>query len=205
MERHRILIGTTYSFQGEERDVMFISLVADEDSHPATLNFINKPDVFNVSISRARVFQYLLYSFDYQNLNSGSLLRKYFDHIEKDLTAANQIMKVDDSFLLEVLEEIKLLGIHDYHPAYTVAGFILDIVFSYQEKTYCIDLIGYPGDFSHSFSLERYKILNRVGITPFPLTYSDWKLNQEESKQALRTFIQFEKLAPQSVTASIQH
>lgn len=191
IERHSILIGTTYSFQGEERDIMFISLVADKHSHPATLNFINRPDVFNVTVSRARVYQYLIYSFDHSNIKPESLLRKYFEHIQKELTASLKLKNTDDAFLLEVIEELKSWGIKDYHCAYTVAGLMLDIVFSYNEKTYCIDLIGYPGAFSHSFSLERYKILNRVGIAPFPLTYSDWKLNKLKAIEALKSFLKY--------------
>ena len=53
IRKHKILIGTPYHFQGEERDHVFISLAIDATSHFASINYLNKEDVFNVLISRA--------------------------------------------------------------------------------------------------------------------------------------------------------
>jgi hypothetical protein len=50
-------------------------------------------------------------------------------------------------------------------------------------------LIGYPGEFLHSFGIERYRILNRAGVKVLPLTYSDWYFDNEETSKVLRDFI----------------
>ncbi|MEM8967718.1 MAG: ATP-binding protein, partial [Bacteroidota bacterium] len=59
LERHQILIGTPYTFQGEERDIMLISLVVDREVHPSTFQILSREDVFNEVIihcsERARV------------------------------------------------------------------------------------------------------------------------------------------------------
>ncbi|GMR24067.1 MAG: hypothetical protein BMS9Abin37_2560 [Acidobacteriota bacterium] len=57
IEKHDLLIGTPYSFQGEERDVMLLSLAVDADSHPMSFRYLSQADVFNVSITRARDYQ----------------------------------------------------------------------------------------------------------------------------------------------------
>ena len=36
IEKHDLLIGTAYSFQGEERDVMLLTFTLDADSHPTS-------------------------------------------------------------------------------------------------------------------------------------------------------------------------
>ena len=64
---------------------------------------------------------------------------------------------------------------------YTIAGLSIDILVEYEGRYIGIDLIGYPGDFQEAFSIERYKILNRVGITVFPLSYISWKYYKAET------------------------
>ena len=41
-----------------------------------------------------------------------------------------------------------------------------------------IDLIGFPGEFAESFSLERYKMYYRAGLDILPLSYSAWFFNK---------------------------
>ena len=53
IKRHKIRLGTPYHFQGEERDIMLLSMALDNNSHPAGFKYLNKEDVFNVAITRA--------------------------------------------------------------------------------------------------------------------------------------------------------
>ncbi|NQZ75795.1 MAG: AAA family ATPase [Ekhidna sp.] len=61
--RHKIICGTAYSFQGEERDIMLLSMTIDDASHHSAVIHLNKPDVFNVAITRARSLQNIYISF----------------------------------------------------------------------------------------------------------------------------------------------
>ena len=83
--RHRLLIGTPYDFQGEERDIMFLTFALDNDTHAASFNYINRSDVFNVSITRARSIQHLLISFDPERLSPGKLLTEYLHFVKRSV------------------------------------------------------------------------------------------------------------------------
>lgn len=77
MERHDLLIGTAHTFQGEERDLMFISLSLDDESPATSFNFIDKRDLFNVTVTRACLQNRVYLSFDPAALSRDSLLYRY--------------------------------------------------------------------------------------------------------------------------------
>ncbi|MDQ3191874.1 MAG: DNA2/NAM7 family helicase [Bacteroidota bacterium] len=173
IQKHKIMIGTAHSFQGEERDVMMISFALDDNSHFSAFRFFQKPDVFNVSITRARSLQYIYTSFDYKKLNPDFLVRKYIEQVVNGTSYLKKSNVSYDVFCQEVKTELENKSFHTWinHP---VAGLSIDILFNCGQKTYGIDLIGYPGEFKESFTLERYKMLNRAGLSTFPLPYSYW-------------------------------
>jgi len=43
VDKHRLLVGTAHSFQGEERDLMFLSFMLDAQSHPSSFRFLDRP------------------------------------------------------------------------------------------------------------------------------------------------------------------
>ena len=177
IENHRILVGTAHSFQGEERDVMFISFALDDDSHPSAFHFLNKDDVFNVSITRARNRQYLIRSFDKNSLPVDSLVKKYFDSIASDSSLDSTGEGEKDKFSKEVCDFI-----NSHHRntriAYSVAGVTIDIVVEYENRLFGIDLVGYPGPYEKTIELYRYKVLSRAGVKMIPLPYSVWRFNR---------------------------
>lgn len=177
INKHKIRLGTPYHFQGEERDVMLLSMVVDNASHSASLNHLNKEDVFNVAITRARHRQLIYLSKDRLTFKGENLLRKYLDNsIEvKEVKSLNH-----DSFSEEVCKYLSKIKCTP-HLGYTIAGLSIDILVEYEGRYLGIDLIGYPGDFQEAFSLERYKILNRVGISVFPISYISWKYYNTET------------------------
>jgi hypothetical protein len=59
-EAHALLIGTPEDFQGNERDVVFITLGTGDDTEAGVAHYQN-PNRMNVATSRARHFAYLLY------------------------------------------------------------------------------------------------------------------------------------------------
>ncbi|MBQ4821179.1 AAA domain-containing protein [Aquimarina sp. MMG016] len=189
LHKHNIRLGTPYSFQGDERDIILISMAVDNDSHHSALNYLNRSDVFNVMITRARNIQEVFLSVSIKELKFDSLLR---DYIERSMIN-KQVVRKEDSYLDEFVREVRVfldakhLGIN-YHIGYQLSGLVIDILIEKDGKYLGIDLIGYPGDFQPSFSIERYKVLYRVGIQVIPLSYMTWYFD-EKIKEKLSDII----------------
>lgn len=74
MLRHDIRVGEPASFQGDERDIMFVSLVADRGSGP--LSGTGYDQRFNVAASRARDRMVLVRSVELEDLRPSDKLRR---------------------------------------------------------------------------------------------------------------------------------
>jgi superfamily I DNA and/or RNA helicase len=61
LERRKFACGDAYVFQGSERDIMFLSMVADHSKHHALSGQVFEQR-FNVAASRARDRMYLVRS-----------------------------------------------------------------------------------------------------------------------------------------------
>lgn len=175
LRKHDLLVGTAHAFQGEERDVIYLSLAVDGESHPATYMFLNNPNVFNVSITRARNEQYIYCSVRAEELKPGSLVRRYLESVAGPVApAAPPSGSVRDAFLAAVGEAVEEAGFHVWS-AYPVAGQRIDLVIERDGRVGAIDLIGHPGAYSGALALERCRTLRRAGLWVFPLPYRAWK------------------------------
>ena len=180
LQKHNLSVGTAYSFQGEERDIMFISFCVDNNSHHSAVRHINKKDVFNVTITRARSMQYIYHSLNTSLLDTNSLLRKYLESFQTIISLQkHKENSCKDDFVKEVETELKKLD-YKIWVAYSVAGFKIDMIIQNKEKVFGIDLIGFPGEFEEAFSLERYRMLYRAGIKTFALPYTYWVTDKEK-------------------------
>lgn len=191
MKRHQLLVGTPHQFQGEERDIMMLSFVVDDDAHPSTYLYLNKHDVFNVSITRARSLQYIFTSVNIKNLKSNYLFTQYLQSINEASPQTDQLSNYSeaDAFLEDVVKILKRWRVGQIYKSYPIAGIEIDIVVVQGKTTYCIDLIGYPGDYEQLFPLEQWKMLSRVGVKTFTLPYSAWYLNPTHSRKQLKQFL----------------
>ncbi|MCF6366683.1 MAG: AAA domain-containing protein [Bacteroidales bacterium] len=172
IKKHNIRVSTAYGFQGDERDIMFLTFVLDNNSHPTAFRHINKPNVFNVSITRAKSMQYIYHSLNIKSVTTNSLLREYLESFS-DLNKEEKTNKIQDKFIEEVTEELHKQGLKTWK-AFPVAGLKIDIIVKIKDTTYGIDLIGYPGEFEGAFTIERYKMLQRAGLKTIPLSYTRW-------------------------------
>ncbi|MEG3159460.1 AAA domain-containing protein [Sphingomonas sp. LB2R24] len=81
MLRHKIRVGEPVAFQGDERDIMFISLVADRGS--SALSGLGYDQRFNVAASRARDRMVLVRSVELEDLRpSDKLRRSLIEHFQ---------------------------------------------------------------------------------------------------------------------------
>ncbi len=174
LEKHDVLVGTAHSFQGEERDVMYLSLVVDSQSHPATFLFLNNPNVFNVSVTRARNEQYVFCSIRPDEVKAGTLLRRYLEQIACCPANSDHVHNAaSDALFSEICEELESAGFRTF-PAYCVAGRKIDLVVERDGRTLGIDVVGCPGPFAGAVDLERYRTLRRAGLPLMPLPYRAW-------------------------------
>jgi superfamily I DNA/RNA helicase len=83
LARHSIVVGTAHSLQGDEKDLIIFSTSIDTNSHPASLRFLESPNLFNVAITRARSKLIVVTSISPDELPAG-LLREYLLHANDD-------------------------------------------------------------------------------------------------------------------------
>lgn len=92
MIRHDIRVGEPTAFQGDERDIMFVSLVADRDSSP--LSGLGYEQRFNVAASRARDRMVLVRSVEPDQLRvSDKLRRSLIDHFHAPFAAEGTLVE----------------------------------------------------------------------------------------------------------------
>jgi hypothetical protein len=198
--RHRIQVGTPFAFQGEERDLMYISFALDSTSHPSAFTYLNRPDVFNVSITRARSEQYLYVSFKPDHLSRDSLLYRYLLHANSVSRehSSNTLQSYESSFQDEVVYLVEELGAEKILYSYAAAGVEVDLVVILGGRIRGIDLVGFPGKNSAPIHLESWRMLHRAQLPVFYLPLSAWLLQPEETRQALKQFLVSTEHAAQS-------
>lgn len=134
-QKRRLLCGNAFQFQGDERDVMFLSMVDSPADLPLPLRQRDEArKVFNVAASRARDQLWLVHSLQAgRDLKAGDLRLRLIEHVEgagvgggpvdTDLASA-----VFDSELQSEL--CRILDAEGYRvvPRYEVGGYAIDIV-----------------------------------------------------------------------------
>lgn len=82
MECRRLVCGNPYSFQGDERDIIFLSLVAATNERIGPLTKAADERRFNVAASRARDMMILFHSVTCNDLSASCLRRQLLDFFE---------------------------------------------------------------------------------------------------------------------------
>ncbi|KIX12115.1 AAA domain-containing protein [Dethiosulfatarculus sandiegensis] len=93
MERRRLVCGNPYSFQGDERDIMLLSLVAASNERIGPLTKAADERRFNVAASRARDRMILFHSVTCDDLSSTCLRRRLLAFFEN--TTPQQIAGIE--------------------------------------------------------------------------------------------------------------
>lgn len=178
ISKHNISVNTAYGFQGDEKDIMLISFALDNNSHHSAFRYLNKEDVFNVSITRARKMQFVFHSLQIEKIKFNNILRRYLESFSPNISY-NDEFNIKDEFLNDVKLTFKNNNFKVWQ-AYNVAGLTIDLIIKKNEKIIGIDLIGFPGQFEKAFTAERYKMLHRAGLDTFPLPYTYWVSEKEK-------------------------
>jgi superfamily I DNA and/or RNA helicase len=188
LKQFNIRCGTPYQFQGDEREIIFMSFTVCDDTHPSAFIHANKPEVVNVAITRAKSYQYVYKSVADAQLNKDSLLFQYVQFI-REFSHTEQHESDLDAFQQDVIAALQKGKYDAVLHGYPLAGILLDILVFHNGKSFFIDLIGYPGRFKEALTLERYKTLARTGVAVLPLHYSYWKKHPKNAAKRLHDFI----------------
>lgn len=180
---HKLLIGTAHTFQGEEREVMFLSLAVGPDVGASTLRFVERSDVFNVSITRAKSMQRVYHSLRPGDLSQESLLGGYLLQLASD-TSMNEAPLPGDVFMQEVADALRQCDV-TVLTSQRVAGVSIDLLLMKDDQVLGLDLIGYPGESYPAVDLHRAKVLRRAGFRLLPLGYTEWKVQRNHALTAI--------------------
>jgi very-short-patch-repair endonuclease len=169
-ERHRFLCGTPAQFQGDERDVVFLSVVDTPVGSP--LPFRDQQmfkQRYNVAASRARDQMWVVHSLNVQSdLRSGDLRRRLIEHAQ-DPGALLRLLeekekRTESPFEREVLKRLLSAG-YRVTPQWKVGSRRIDLVVEGAGKRLAVEC---DGDRYHPLEklgedMERQAILERLG------------------------------------------
>ena len=174
IEKHKILCGNSASFQGDERDVMFISLVDSSEENKA-LRLVGEGidgatrKRYNVAISRAKDQLWVVHSIDKSSLKEGDLRKELFEYIdsvkenvfEKPLNENLIISDFENEVVKHLLEKN-----YTVKQQWKVGSYNIDIVAIYGDKKVAIECDGKTSNYTEAetiTNLKEQEVLERCG------------------------------------------
>jgi superfamily I DNA and/or RNA helicase/transcription elongation GreA/GreB family factor len=219
VQKHKIICGNPYSFQGDERDIIFLSMVIAPNKRIGVLN--SEPDRrrFNVAVSRAKEQIWLFYSVKRDDLHPTCFRRQlleYFDNpdaykpyqinwesieqlaYEKNRNIEKPPHPFESWFEFDVASELRK---EEYYiiPQYKVAHYRIDLVIEDGNKRLAVEC---DGDIYHSGEqiekdFYRQRILERANWKFFRIRASDFYYRKETVMKDLRKTLELHEIFPQ--------
>lgn len=183
IRKHKIEIGTAHTFQGDERDIMLLSWAYAPNSFSQSLTFLQKPNLFNVAITRARYRMINFISKNPRELSDG-LLRSYLNYIQEYENRQQAIMnnEIDEnyyknSFEKEVAQTFRDLG-YKVQAGVDVAGHSIDLLIN-DKIAVEIDGVEDNAKSKTHLPLKKQAILERSGFKINRITFREWHYSQQ--------------------------
>ncbi|MGC5020344.1 AAA domain-containing protein [Micromonospora sp. DT47] len=174
MERRRLRVGDSYTFQGDERDVVLVSLVVSP--HHGPVSAFTRRDHHrrvNVAASRARDQLWVFHSVqpaDLREDDARALLLNYCQNVTAADEAYDDLEKrCDSDFEREVLRRILRRGYRPL-PQFRIGGYRIDFVLPAPDgRRLAIECDGdaYHGPEQWESDMRRQGVLERVGNCVF--------------------------------------
>jgi len=187
MLQRRLICGDAYSFQGDERDVMFLSMVIANNAKFTALTKGSDIRRFNVAASRARNQMWLFHSVDLENLNNKcvrySLLKYCLEQNElKEEIKSSEYLLLND-FEEHIARSISGIG-YKLTPKVKVGKYTIDFVVetdlsSKIKKKIAVQCIGLPSDEDYNWQAhyEMQMCLERMGWEFYKIRASEFYRN----------------------------
>jgi len=171
MQRHQIACGDARTFQGKERDIMFLSMVSAPNELGAPLSRDAFAQRFNVAASRARDRMYLVRSVELEHLSRADKLRRaLIEHFAtpftQDESRVEELRKLCESdFERELYDELTQRG-YRVTPQVRVGQYRIDMVIEgHDDARLAVECDGdkYHGAEKWADDMQRQRVLERAG------------------------------------------
>lgn len=200
--KRKIICGNSASFQGDERDIVFLSLVTAQNHNRSALTRPEDERRFNVAASRAIEQMWLFHSILPEDLsNTGDLRYKILDHFlnyqpytppssdQIKRTLGNHPEPFDSWFEVDVYNDIIRRG-YSVKPQYEVARgkYRIDLVAFFPDGTkIAIECDGdkWHGAEKYQDDIMRQKVLERCGWQFFRIRGGEYYSNREKALEHL--------------------
>lgn len=182
MEKHKIEIGTAHTFQGDERDIILISWAFANNSFPQSLTFLQKPNLFNVAVTRAKNKMINFVSKDFTDLPDG-LFRSYLSYIKEYDEKHEKIINKEldentykNSFEREVAETLRDLD-YEIQAGVDLGGVNADILVN---NKFVIECDGLKDNIKSNIkNMKKQAIIERCGFKVCRFSYREWLKSNE--------------------------
>ena len=178
IEKHQIEIGTAHTFQGDQRDIILTSWAYANNSFPQSLIFLQKPNLFNVAITRARYQMINFISKNPRELPEG-LLRSYLGYVQEyeDRYSLRTSDDFDENiyknnFEREVAQAFRDLG-HEVLCGAEIAGLSADLLV---DDKFVIECDGVEDKIPAKISdMKKQAIIERSGLKVSRISKREWQ------------------------------
>lgn len=174
MVERKIICGDAYSFQGDERDVIFLSMVAAPNVRSGVLNKSTDEQRFNVATSRAREQLWLFHSVDLADLHTHCMRYRLLKYCQEPSNKRSMLEKATEIFARYGSSQFQ----QDVYQRIVERGYQVSVEFKVGTHPYRIPIViegsnnrlavECDGDVWHGLErweeeLDRQHILERVG------------------------------------------
>ena len=223
IEERQIRVGNAYKFQGDERDVIFLSMAISKDWNYSALTRETYKRQYNVAMSRGKDQVWLFHSIEFNDLsNKDDYRKKLLDHFRRDpkkwtvwsQDKLNDLYKkinetknkspdnapdpFDSWFEGRVFHRIAGKG-YNVLPQHKVSNYFIDMIIIGSEGRLAVECDGeywHSGEEKEQRDFERQWNLERCGWTFWRLKESLFNRNEEEAMKSLWKLLDEMKIYP---------
>lgn len=187
-ERRRMRVGNPPLFQGDERNVMFVSMVAHDASFAATT--VRYAQWANVAVSRAQDQLWIFHSMDAATLHHEDHRRamiEYAQSYERRDQTVGLYELTESKFERDVLKQMLDRG-YDVQPQHRVGSYRLDFVVRVAPgERLAVECDGdsFHGPDKWDDDVRRQRVLERMGWSFWRVRASKYYLDPEEAMRPL--------------------
>lgn len=188
LERRHLRVGNPPVFQGDERNVVFISVVADDNSYAWTRQ--NHQQWANVAVSRAQDQLWVFHTVDPATLHHEDQRRHLIEYVSdggKRPGNTDLFELTESKFEADVLRQILERG-YDVTPQHKVGSFRIDFVVTVGDgERLAVECDGdsFHGPDKWDDDVRRQRVLERLGWTFWRVRASEYYLDPEAALASL--------------------
>lgn len=169
IDAYGLRVGTVHSYQGDERDVLIVSLSVGATEPDSAWRFVNQKNLFNVMVTRARKQVMVVTS----NPTPPGLVGEYLEWSEPLAEIIDDI-PIDDPWVRRVATALREQGV-SVRCGYQVGRHVIDIVAGRAEHAVAIECRPHPeGPDTH---MDRAMMLRRAGWRTADAFQTRWSDN----------------------------